>query len=128
MRVMVPVREDVESFRAIPDAARLAGSDGEVVLAAVGELAEVSEQAEEARQALAERLRQASASVPMDVPIRFRVELAGDPVAGFSAIAREEQVDQVALVDVELPDRSHLGEALQRELAPLPVMTVDERQ
>lgn len=118
MRVLVPVNDDVNSRRAVPEAARLAGESGELVLASVGELPEVGEHREEIREALSDRLAQAAAGVD-GVPIRTRIEHANDPVDGIAAIAEEERIDQVVLVD----DDGDVSDRLREQLN-IPIMVV----
>ena len=128
MRVLVPISEDTASQRAVPEAVRLAGEQGEVVLASVGELPEVSEHEEDIRDALSKRLANVARGVT-SVPVHTRIELAGDPVRGLAAIAREERVDMVLLTDEE----GEVSAALRKDLAEdsrprVPVTVVGARR
>jgi nucleotide-binding universal stress UspA family protein len=129
MKILIPISEDISSRAAIPVALDMVdGVGSEVVLASVGELPEVPEQAAEARDALNRRLAEARREIT-GVPVRTRVELAGDPVRGIIQIAREEHVDRIVIAShrrgafQSLIERS-VAEDLRDELARIPVTVV----
>lgn len=131
MKVLVPISEDRASAEAIPEAVAMAGNDGHLVLASIGEVAEVPEQAVEARAALHERLETAARDVS-GLPVTERIELAGDPVRGIIDIAREEHVDRIVIASShrgqfeQLVDGS-VAEDLREQLETIPVQIVSAR-
>lgn len=129
MKVLVPISDDPVSETAIPEAVALAGADGHLVLASVGELPEVSEHREEIQAALRRRLNEAARNV-RGVPVTERYEFSNDPVRGLVAIAREEQVDRIVIASQnrgafeQLVDGS-VAEDLKDELDHIHVQVVD---
>ena len=131
MKVLVPISEDRASTEAIPEAVAIAGNHGELVLASIGELPEVSEHAAETRAALTSRLDEAARDVS-GMPVTKRIELAGDPVRGIVDIAREEHVDRIVIASShrgqfqQLVDGSVAAEVTE-ELDCIPVQIVSAK-
>ncbi|MCA9848079.1 MAG: universal stress protein [Dehalococcoidia bacterium] len=125
MKILVPISDDAASREAIPQAVTAAGAGGHIVLASIGELPEVSEQAEEARAALRERLDKAAREIS-GPQVTERIELAGDPVRGIIEIARDEHVDRIVIASThrgqfeQLVDGS-IAEELREDLKQIPV-------
>jgi nucleotide-binding universal stress UspA family protein len=111
MKVLVPISPSSASEAALPDAQRLAGEQGgEVILVSVGELPETSEHRDQAKGMLQDRLDVLAARV--SVPVRTRVELAGDPVRGILDVANEEHADAIVMA---ADDDSEWGDLLAQE-------------
>ena len=97
MRVLVPIDDTRESEAALTEAVRLiAGNDGSIILVTVGELAETSEEADEARDVLGRRLEEIAERLA-PLPVVTRIELAGDPVQGILDVADEEHADRIVM-------------------------------
>jgi nucleotide-binding universal stress UspA family protein len=112
-KILVPLDGSDLAEAALPLAERLAiGLDAEVVLVAVGELPEMSEQAHEEGETLKEML--AAAGANLSTPVRQRVEPAGDPVKGILHAAEEEDID---LIVMSTHGRNWLGELTQGSVA-----------
>lgn len=108
MRVLVPIDDTRESEAALTEAVRLiAGTDGSIILVTVGELAETSEQADEARDVLGRRLEEIAERLE-PLPVETRVALTGDPVQGILDVAAEEHADRIVMA----PEREGFWDAL----------------
>lgn len=131
MKILVPISDAPESAEAIPEAVALAGKDGHLVLASIGEDPEVSDLAHDAQAALRERLDEVARDI-VGVTITKRIELAGDPVRGIVEIARDEHVDQIVIASShrgafeQLVDGS-VAEDLRDALQDIPVAIVSAR-
>ena len=130
MIVLVPIDDTLASHQAIPVALEEAD---ELVLATVGELPETSDHREDILRALRARLDEAASGIAdRSVPVRMRVELAGDPVRGILAIAREEGVDRIVIASDEpsvlekMVDGS-TAEDLKEELSGIDLVIVPRR-
>lgn len=131
MKVLVPISDDPISRQVIPEAITLAGDGGELVLAAIGEVAEVSEQAREAHLALRRRLDEVARGV-IGVRVTERIELAGDPVRGIIDIARDEHVDRIVIASSHRGEFERLvdgsvADDLREQLEAIPVEIVRPR-
>jgi len=127
MKILVPISDDAASMAAVPTALDLLDG-GELILASVGELPEVPEQAVEAKRALRRRLAEVESKI-RGVSVKSRIELAGDPVRGIVQIARDEHVDRIVIAShargafETLVDRS-VADDLREELERIPVTVV----
>ena len=127
MKILVPISDDAASRAAVPTALDLLDG-GELILASVGELPEVPEQAVEAKRALRRRLAEVESKI-RGVSVKSRIELAGDPVRGIVQIARDEHVDRIVIAShargafETLVDRS-VADDLREELERIPVTVV----
>lgn len=133
MRLLVPIDEHSESEQALAVARRLASEpESEIILVTIGEVGETSEHAEDAREALQRRLDEVQERMS-GFNVRTRIELAGDPVDGILAVAREEAADRIVIAREprsrwdELVDRS-VSDELVEEAGPVRVITVEGDQ
>lgn len=131
MKILVPISDDDASTEAIPEAVARAGNGGHLVLASIGELPEVSALAQDAEAALRRRLDEVARDIA-GMTVTKRIELAGDPVHGIVAIAREEQVDQIVIASShrgafeQLVDGS-VADEVRDALQEIPVEIVSAR-
>jgi nucleotide-binding universal stress UspA family protein len=97
MKILVPLDGSELASTALTVAEGIAKSQGgSLLLLAVGEVAETSTHAAEARDALERMLGQAAARITL-VPTETRVELAGDAAAAIDQVATQEAVDLIVM-------------------------------
>ncbi|MEZ4552305.1 MAG: universal stress protein [Dehalococcoidia bacterium] len=134
MRILVPVDpDDAASERALPVAERMAAEagGGELVLVAVGELAETSRHREAATEQIGERLSSLASRVRA-VPVRTYIALAGDPARGIVEAAGDERVDRIVMAREQhgrwaaFLGTEHVSEDVAARPSP-PVYVVDEQ-
>lgn len=130
MTILVPVDESTASRAAIDAAVAAAQPEAsDILLVTVAPLPETSDQRDEALAALGKRLERIGHEIS-DVPVRWRVSLAGDPVRGILEVAAEEHVHRIFIGhdDDEHPAVDALfGESVTeevREQAPVPVTVI----
>jgi nucleotide-binding universal stress UspA family protein len=97
VKILVPLDGSTLALNALPVAGELARvHNGTVLLLTVGEIAETSRHAEEARAQLERMLADAAGRIQM-VPAETRIELAGDAASAILSVVSDAAVDQIVM-------------------------------